>query len=249
MPVLSVSKVLGGRDEIGGRSCGPDARRPKQIRPDVQTRPRAQAPNHATASTRRADAARLATGRRQRRRRPLLARPTGHLPLLEHPHQARDPDTAGVVADVVAGLVAVADRGRARAGRELEPGATGAPGARQQRAFVDGARRQDVGRVVGDDVAAVAQSQGVSVRRDGRRFGGAAGVAQFEQNTAADQGFRAGDRRSRMAEQPLWVVAKSDVQSVRGRFVRAHVQSFRSEFVLAGRLGAEFDILQRSQGG
>lgn len=51
-----------------------------------------------------------------------------------------------------------------------------------------------------------------------------------------------------MAELAVWPVAKPDVQPVRGRSVRTHVQGARPESILAGGLGAEFGVLQRFEG-
>lgn len=65
---------------------------------------------------------------------------------------------------------------------------------------------------------------------------------------AHDPGLRAGTGRPGVAELAFRPVAKPDVQPVRGRSFRTHVQGARPESVLAGGLGEEFSVLQRFEG-
>jgi len=67
-------------------------------------------------------------------------------------------------------------------------------------------------------------------------------------HAAHDPGIRAGPGRPGVAELVVRLVAEPDVQPVRSRPVRTHVQGARPESVLASGLGAEFGVLQRSEG-
>lgn len=87
-----------------------DARWQEQIRPDVQARPGAEAADDEAETAGAADDTRYP-------RRPEQLSGRGHA---FPPHQARDPDPAGLVAHLLAGLLAVA-RG-CRGGSRYDPG-------------------------------------------------------------------------------------------------------------------------------
>lgn len=68
------------------------------------------------------------------------------------------------------------------------------------------------------------------------------------QSLPNDPRIRSDRRRSRVAIFSVLPPPESNVQSVRGRSVRADVQSFGSKLILASRLGQKHDILQGFEG-
>lgn len=68
------------------------------------------------------------------------------------------------------------------------------------------------------------------------------------QSLSNDPRIRTDGRRSRVAVVAVLPPSESNVQSVRGRFVRVDVQGVGSELIFASRLGQKHDILQGFEG-
>lgn len=199
----------------------PHARRPQQVRADVQARPRPQAADDAAAADRRADTARHP--RRGRARAGLR-----HLALRRRARQAGDPDPAGVLADQLARVVA-----RARAARPAAAAAAAAAALARQ---------------VGGALAALRLARRLRLRRARHRRRHALQHRRAHQHrdparVAHDPRVRADHRRPRVAELALRTLAKPNLQPVRGGSLRVNVQSAGPKSLLTGRLGEKHRVL------